>query len=208
VPLALLAFSVGPSARADGEILHRFAIHDQGAAHLFSTTIVDLAEPLPFLAILGAIVLFGLAVGRRRETIAAVAVAAGATLTTQVLKHLLEHPRVVPDLAGFHQPWADSFPSGHTTAAAALAVAAVLVAPPAWRAATAAVGVAFAGGMCLAVMVLQWHFPSDVLGGLLVVASWGFAAVAALRLLRPRDPDSPPREERETASGPLAVSLQ
>ena len=60
----------------------------------------------------------------------------------------------------------------------------------------------------IAVVVIQWHYPSDVVGGILVVSSWTFAVIAGLRLLRPRGSDGPPRERRETASGRFAVSLQ
>jgi membrane-associated phospholipid phosphatase len=43
-------------------------------------------------------------------------------------------------------------------------------------------------GACLvlavgcSVMVLPWHFPSDVLGGVLVACGWGFAVLALRRI--------------------------
>jgi membrane-associated phospholipid phosphatase len=33
-------------------------------------------------------------------------------------------------------------------------------------------------------MALDWHYPSDVLGGILVAGGWGFAALAGLRVAR------------------------
>ena len=36
-------------------------------------------------------------------------------------------------------------------------------------------------GVCTSVLILVWHFPSDVVGGLLVSSAFFFCAVAALR---------------------------
>ena len=61
--------------------------------------------------------------------VAAIVVVAGANLTTQVLKAVLEHARCKAFEHGIQLPWPNSFPSGHTTAAASIAVALLLVAP-------------------------------------------------------------------------------
>jgi len=206
-PVALLAYSVGPTARLDRSILVRLDRPEGSNGHELASLVAHLVDPLPFLAILAAIVLVGLVARRGRETAAAVVLVAGANLTTQVLKHLLQHSRF--DIQyGLHQPLSEAFPSGHATAAASLAVALLLVVPPRLRPLAAAGGAAFLAAVGIAVVVIQSHYPSDVLGGLLVVASWTFALTAALRLLRPRGPDSPPREKRETATAQVAVSLQ
>jgi membrane-associated phospholipid phosphatase len=207
VPLALLAYSVGPTARLDRSILDRLDRPEGSNGHELASLVAHLSDPLPFVVMLGAIVLVGLAARRSRETVAALALVAGANLTTQVLKHLLQHSRF--DIQyGLHQPLSEAFPSGHATAAASIAVALVLVVPPRLRPLAAAAGGAFVAAVGIAVVVIQWHYPSDVLGGLLVVSSWAFAAIAALRLLRPRGPESLSREQRETASGQFAVSLR
>ena len=206
-PVALLAYSVGPTARLDRSILVRLDRPEGSNGHELASLVAHLSDPLPFLVILAAIVLVGLVARRGRETAAAVVLVAGANLTTQVLKHLLQHSRF--DIQyGLHQPLSEAFPSGHATAAASLAVALLLVVPPGLRPLAAAGGAAFLAAVGIAVVVIQSHYPSDVLGGLLVVASWTFALTAALRLLRPRGPDSPPREKRETATAQVAVSLQ
>ncbi|HEY1853539.1 MAG TPA: phosphatase PAP2 family protein [Solirubrobacterales bacterium] len=192
-PVAVLAYKVGPTAELNHSIHSRAAWHDAGTAHSISTFFAHLVDPLPFLALLAGLVLIGAGFGRIRETIAAVAVVAGATLSTQVLKVLM--------------PWAWAFPSGHTTAAASLAVALVLVAPPHLRRPAAVLGAAFVAAVGAAVIVLGWHFPGDVIGGLLVVASWTCAAIAALRLIRPRGPSSP-RGRMRSSSGRFAISLQ
>lgn len=210
LPVVVFAYSVGAGERLDATILRRMAAHDAGATHTVATVITALGEPLALLAILGLLVALGVAVGRSREALAAVVIVAGANLTTQALKHVLTHPRVHQELVGIGigHPWPDAFPSGHTTAAASLAAALVLVAPPRLRLPAAIVGATFTAAMGIAVVVLQWHYPSDVIGGLLVVGSWTFAAIAALRLWRPRRPERPSRDRDETASGQFAVSLR
>ncbi len=51
-----------------------------------------------------------------------------------------------------------------------------------WRPAVAAAGTVFVVAVGCSVMVLAWHFPSDVLGGILVAGGWGFAVLAARRI--------------------------
>jgi membrane-associated phospholipid phosphatase len=84
-------------------------------------------------------------------------------------------------------PWSNSFPSGHTTAAASIAVALLLVVPAGYRLLAAGIGAALTAAVALAVVVLGWHYPSDVFGALLVVATWGLCAVAFLRRRQQRD---------------------
>jgi hypothetical protein len=101
----------------------------------------------------------------------------GAALTSQVLKPLLAEPRIVAWLGG-DQIGPASWPSGHSTAAMALACALVLVVPGRLRPLAAPVGGAVATVVGLATVVLRWHFPSDVLGGFLVAALWTLLVVA------------------------------
>lgn len=210
LPVVVFAYSVGVGERLDATILRRLAAHDAGAVHTVAAAVTALGEPVALLAILGLLVALGVAVGRSREALAAAVIVAGANVTTQALKHVLTHPRVHQELVGIGigHPWPDAFPSGHTTAAASLGVALVLVAPPRLRLPAVIVGATFTAAMGVAVVVLQWHYLSDVVGALLVVASWTFAAIAALRLWRPRRPQRPPRGRDETPSRQFAVSLR
>lgn len=140
----------------------------------------DLGALLPLLAIACGI---ALARHRLRAALAAVFVVAGANLTTQLFKALLAHPRL-QTLVGVEQIGANSFPSGHTTAVASIAIAFAFVAPRDWRPAVALVGSGLVFAVGCSVMALDWHYPSDVLGGALVAAAWGFAALAGLRAMR------------------------
>jgi membrane-associated phospholipid phosphatase len=207
VPVALLAYSVGPTARLDRSILVHLDRPNGSQSHELFSLVAHLGDPLPFAVILTAIVALGLAARRNREVVVALVLVAGASLTTQVLKHLLAHSRFEIQY-GLHQPLADAFPSGHATAAASLAAALLLVVPPRLLPLAAGAGAAFVAAVGIGVVVIQWHYPSDVVGGILVVASWTFAAIAVLRLWSPRGSDSPPRERSETASDRFAISLQ
>ena len=83
-----------------------------------------------------------------------------------------------------------------------LALCAVLVAPPAWRATVALVGGAFAIGVGYGVVVLGWHFPSDVIGGFLVAGAWTSVAVAMLRRF-----ERPPAEQPQGRGWLPAVGI-
>jgi membrane-associated phospholipid phosphatase len=54
--------------------------------------------------------------------------------------------------------------------------------------------------------VLSWHYPSDVLGALLVVGAWAFAILAVLRFREGRDASVSDSSERPR--GRWAVSTE
>jgi membrane-associated phospholipid phosphatase len=61
-----------------------------------------------------------------------------------------------------------SFPSGTTTVIASLVTAWVLAVPRRFRPFVVTVGTVLVGLECIAVVALQWHFPTDGLGGVVV----------------------------------------
>lgn len=137
----------------------------------------DLPEMLAMLAIACAV---GLMRGQRRRVAAALVVVAGSNLTTQVLKVLFSHPRIRAILGADQLVW-DGFPSGHVTAAMSIAVAFAFVVPPRLRPLVAILGAWLVAGVSWAVLALDVHYPSDVLGAVFVVAAWGFGVLAAMR---------------------------
>lgn len=202
VPLAVASYSFGPAASFDRHLM--FDLNRQvGPAYDFAAAAVNLGDLGGLLVMLAAVCAIGLGFGRRREVLAAVVLVAGANVTTQVLKVVLEHTRSRAIEHGLSMPWSTSFPSGHTTAAASIAVALLLVVPAGYRLLAAGVGAALTGAVGLAVVVLAWHYPSDVVGALLVVATWGLCAVAYLRQQRQRDVAAvehrPPERRRRLA---------
>lgn len=154
---------------------------DQAAlegAHIGQTRLWQVAGPVLDVVSVGFIVTAVLACGviallRRRWSlaIAATVVLGGANITTQLLK------KVVWDRPEWgHGPDFNTLPSGHTTAAASVAAAVLLVVPPRGRAWAAVLGAGYAAATGISTLVGQWHRPSDVIAALLVVLAWGALA--------------------------------
>ena len=202
-PLAVAAYSFGPVESFDLRVFFHLERAD-GVVESLASVFVNLGDLVALLVLLAAVAYLGLRLGRRREVIAAVIVVAGANLTTQLLKVALEHVRHRALEHSLDLPWPTSFPSGHTTAAASIAAALLLVVPAGHRLAAAAAGAALTAVVGFSVVILGWHYPSDVLGGLLVVGAWGFAALAYLRLRSGRERAVDTREQRRPSH--LAVS--
>lgn len=178
----------------DGQRLDQAAME---AVYARRETLDHLLSVLGYLSIgtmaAAMLALGAMAVLRQRyaAAIAAVVVVAGANVTTQVLKHAI---LVRPDHGyGWH---VNSLPSGHTTAAVSLVVAALLVTPVALRGLVVFLGSAAVVMTGVSTVVAGWHRPSDVVAALAVGLFWGAAAVFALALRR----SGPP-------SGSLAVSF-
>lgn len=119
----------------------------------------------------------------------ALAAAGAATATTQLLKYVVFDR---PDL-GVEGYMGNSFPSGHTTVAAASAFVVFLVSSPGARPTVAALGTAFTVLAGVSTLANQWHRPSDVIAAFLVVAVWGCIAGAILAATRPVSRTGRPR---------------
>ncbi|GAA2343325.1 hypothetical protein GCM10010170_028070 [Dactylosporangium salmoneum] len=122
------------------------------------------------------IVIGFIALARRRVALAAGAMLliAGSNVTTQVLKTLIYRPELGVDLE--RAAAGNSLPSGHTTVAASVAAALVLVVPAKARGAAALLGALFASLAGVATLSAGWHRPSDAVAALLVVGAWAAAA--------------------------------
>jgi membrane-associated phospholipid phosphatase len=153
----------------------------------------SLADPRPFAALTVALVCLALARGRPRHALTVAIVLAGANVTTQLLKPALAHPRL-ETLTLPNGIEVASWPSGHTTAAMSLALCLVLVSPSRLRPLAATVGGVFAVAVVYGILLLGWHYPSDILGGFLVATGWTFLGLAALRAADRRWPEGRGRE--------------
>jgi membrane-associated phospholipid phosphatase len=157
------------------------------------------------LALLGAAIMaIALARGRPRLAIGAGVLVLGANVTTQVMKAGLSRPDLVST------PLApQSYPSGHVTVAMSLAMALMLVAPPALRWPATLVGCAYAMGVGVAVIALDWHRPSDVVGAYLVCVAWTALVAAALAAAGRRElgaSDRPPSRAARAAGAALVAA--
>ena len=122
--------------------------------------------------VVGVVAVFAVAV--LRDWVRAVACATSPVLAVLIVQDLAK------PLVGRHLGVAvSSFPSGTVAAVAALMTAVTLVVPALTRPAVAVLGAALTAGVCAAVIVLRWHYPTDALGGVAV----GIGAVLALDAL-------------------------
>jgi membrane-associated phospholipid phosphatase len=169
----------------DAVALHEFTLLDRPSVESVGSFLLHLLEPLLFTIWGAALVLVAIARGRPRVAAVAAALLALAPLTSETLKPLLAHPHVA---FGGTRIGAASWPSGHATSALTLVLCAVLVAPARRRPLVAAIGACFALAVGIALLVLAWHMPSDVIGGYLVAILWTALAVAYLRFADSRRP--------------------
>jgi membrane-associated phospholipid phosphatase len=174
------AYWVAPAARLDVIALKGLVTLDGSLLDPVAQLAAHSADLVPLAVMLAAVFAWGWSMGRRWEAFAALVLVGGANVATQVLKIALAHPRVQASL-GPNQPGAEALPSGHATAAMSLALAAVVVAPARVRAPVASSGAAYVIAVSISILVLGWHFPSDVLGGLLIASASFFCVVAAIR---------------------------
>ena len=173
---------VVPSAQAhDAATLQGFAAL---SGHLrvsqLANLLVHSVDPVPYAVAAAAFVAVAVFRGRHRVAVAVPLAMFAASATTELLKPLVGHPRSSEWLNGGGLTGIESWPSGHATAAMMVALCAVLVAPPVLRPLVALLGTGLAVGVSYSILVLGWHFPSDVLGGFLVAGGWVSLALAVL----------------------------
>jgi membrane-associated phospholipid phosphatase len=190
--LAALAGAIGLAATGAVALLSPYAqAHDSATLRGFTALSHTSAAPLantvghlvdPFGYVLVGIVFVAVALLRGRPRLALVVplIMTLAVASAELLKPLVDATRSGDWLTASWKVTAGSWPSGHATAAMTVALCGVLVAPRAWRALTAVLGTALTVGVSYSVLLLHWHFPSDVLGGLLLAATSVALGVALL----------------------------
>jgi membrane-associated phospholipid phosphatase len=188
----VLAYFAPPFGGRDAATLQGFVDLNRPRLTPWLDHVAHLANPVPYGLIGLALVVTALARRRGRVALAIAIVLVCSEVTTQALKPLLAHPRP-QEWLGKGQIAAASWPSGHATAAMALALCGVLAVSAPWRRAAATVGGLFSLAVAYAILALGWHFPSDVIGGFLVAAFWTALMVAAVwRLDEQRPPQAEP----------------
>ena len=176
----LLAKRPGPN-RVDAA--GYFYVPSDPRSHL-ANEIVKIGS-LPVL-VAGVVVIFLVVVSR--DWVRALACAAAPVIAVEVVEHIAK-PMVGREIG----PGFFTYPSGTVAVVAALATSVFLVTPRLVRPLTAVMGVFVVLAVGWAVLVLRWHYPTDVIGGVWVGAGAVFFidAVAHFpRLLRARERQS------------------
>jgi membrane-associated phospholipid phosphatase len=200
----LVAFRTAAGARLDATIMTGFLGLRGPRVDGLADTVAHLADPAPFA--LATVVIVSVALVRRRPWLAGMTGVAliGANVTTQALKVLTAEPRLASTMTGGYVD-AASWPSGHATAAMTMALCAAVVVPSRWRPLVLALGGTFTIGVGYSVLVLGWHLPSDVLGGVCVATLWTLLGITAATTLERRQvPKRSPR--RPAAVAPAAAA--
>ena len=174
----------GPGTDADLAVSHLIA-HTRNPVFTFLAELLTLLftpEAWAALGVVGAIVLF--LVRRRGQALRVFCVMIGSTAVVYVTKTIVAEPR--PPKATWLEP-ADSnasFPSGHTMAAAAVAVCALILVPAAARRAVRVAGIVAVLAVAGCRVYLGVHYLLDVTGSVIAV---GCATVflSGLALLPP-----------------------
>ncbi|GAA1797930.1 hypothetical protein GCM10009682_19530 [Luedemannella flava] len=193
--LAVWRFSV---RTAHGQLVDTAALVGNTIGHdtvePLVSRVLDAVSVASLAAATAVIVLIALARGRVLLALVAGGLIAGANVTSQLLKHALYRPDFGIDPG--REAVGNSLPSGHTTVAASVAVALVLVLPVAMRGVAGVAGAAYAALAGVATMSAGWHRPSDAVAALLIVGCW--AALGGLVLLVGQRRDEAAVEARRT----------
>ncbi len=195
------AFQIGFFGHADQSIYMQFGdLHGHGGVERVAGFFVGWFDPNPYVYLVLVPLVVALLRGRPRVVLAVGAIILGANVTTELLKQVVAAPRPASLFSSGVSPLPPaSWPSGHSTAAMSLVLASLLAAPARLRPVVAGLGAALAIAVGYSVLAAGMHYPSDVLGGFLVAATWTLGMVAALLALEHRRPS------RRTRSGPVSL---
>jgi membrane-associated phospholipid phosphatase len=208
--LMVLAYFVTPSAWLDGAALNGFQALSGGRIDTVAEAFASLCNPAPY-AVAGVIVIGAAFLLKGLRTAAAVGLLlAGANITSQGLKPLLAHHREL-----YNTQWHlfniqdAAFPSGHATAAMSISLAVLMIVPRSYRPLAAVLGTGFTLAVSFSILILHWHFPSDVVGGYLIATAWGLVTLAALRYAGERWPErgTMRRAAREAMRAPSPATI-
>jgi membrane-associated phospholipid phosphatase len=171
----LVIAHVALAQRIDLRVLEDAMSHKTYPRATLAGDVIGFFDPVSFALLLAFLVGGALLAGRTRAGIVVGVAVLGAEVTAQLLKPLLAVQRPYP--ADHYMP-AAAWPSGHTTAAVSLLLGLLIVLPPRLRPPVALIGGGFAAAALGSLVLLGTHYPSDVLGGVLVSAAWCGVALA------------------------------
>ncbi|MEA2124287.1 MAG: hypothetical protein QOI80_1069 [Solirubrobacteraceae bacterium] len=176
----MVAFRTGHGQAADLSGLERLGRLQGTRGETVADIVAGVCNEAPYAVLAVIVTVVALTTRGKRGAAVVAAILIVPNVVTQLLKTTTAENRVdFPPTPIVHVE-AASWPSGHATAAMALALACVIAAPAALRVIVACAGLAFAAAVGVAVVALGWHFPSDVAGGYLVATTGGCLGAAVL----------------------------
>jgi membrane-associated phospholipid phosphatase len=210
VLLLNLAYFVADTRSLDAAALHGFTTLGGPTINTVAAAFASLCNPFPYAIAVIAVIAYALVRRGLRTAAAVTLLLGGANVSSQLLKPLLAHHREL-----YYSHWHlnniqdAAFPSGHATAAMSISLALLMVAPRAYRPLVAVLGTLFTLGISFSILILSWHFPSDIVGGYLAATSWGLLTLAALRFASERWPREGTMRQaaRDAMAAPSAATL-
>jgi membrane-associated phospholipid phosphatase len=180
-----------PVAAFDLRVDEHIAAHDRtGALTALAKVFTDIATPETVGVGLMIVVPLILVLARRRaDAVKVLCMFGGAFALAELGKKLIGEHRPPVSLQAMAADASPSYPSGHATTAAVLAVAlTVIAAAAAWRYAAIVLGGLYAVAVAGSRVYLGDHYPLDVAGGILCALAAGFvvAGLAALPAVQSR----------------------
>jgi membrane-associated phospholipid phosphatase len=174
-----LAFALPGARSLDAHALRAFeALAQNGHVATASAAVIS-ATPAAIAILTALLALVALHDGRRTLAAAIPLATIGAVVSADLLKSLIDETRFSATL-GYNQLTASSWPSGHSTAAMMGLLCALLVAPKRLRRLVAVAGSAAVLLVCCSLLVQGVHYPSDVLGGMLLAGLWASLTLAVV----------------------------
>jgi membrane-associated phospholipid phosphatase len=185
-----LVAKAGPVARLDLRADQHIAAHDRTGA---LTTLAKAATAIGTPETVGVGLMVAVPVilwllRRRLDAAKVFCMFAGALALAEVAKKLIGEHRPPVSLQAMAADSSASFPSGHATTAAVLAVALIVIAATiAGRVTALVLGGLYAAAVAASRVYLGDHYPLDVLGGMLcaVAAAFVVTGLTALPAVQP-----------------------
>ena len=185
-----LVAKTGPVARLDLRVDRHIAAHDRTSAlTALARTATTIATPetvgVGLMILLPVILLLA---RRRPDAVRVFCMFGGAFALAEIGKKLINEHRPPASLWAMPADSGASYPSGHATTAAVLAVAVIVIATTVTsRRAAIVAGILYAAAVAASRVYLADHYPMDVLGGMLCALAAGFivTGLAALPALQP-----------------------
>lgn len=185
-----------------GQVVDTMAMRGADVHHLKVVEVLDRALNGTTLVSLVLVCVAAATIGVLRQRVDLAVGAAVMVIAANGSAQLLKDRLGRPNLDGFPAP--NSFPSGHTAAAASVAFALILVLPYAVRGLVALIGAGYVAIIAVATVWAEWHRLSDTVAGLLMVLAWGALICGVLRTRRYRIPGPLARVNR-VAKVPLLI---